>query len=203
MLGTETLMARAFRYVLDKNNIHVETYKAWPTNLQLQLQDLVIDIADDMRYQQLKYFRPFEHQLTFFKTGASERRGILAANRIGKTVSTCYETAYHLTGQYPDWWEGYRFDRPITCMVAGEGWSQVALVLQNELLGTQDVKITDNLGTGAVPRDCIIVDTMRNDGANCIGVEIRHAKGGNSYLLFANYTRSSSTTGFQIEPCCV
>ena len=200
MLGTETLMARALRYSLDKNKVAPETYHNWPSNLRNHLQDLVVEVADDMKYNQLKYFRPFEHQLTFFKTGASERRGILAANRIGKTVSTCYETAYHLTGLYPDWWDGYRFDKPITCMVAGEGWSQVALVLQNELLGTQDVKITDNLGTGAVPRDCIIQETMRNDGANCIGVEIKHAKGGNSYLLFANYTQEvRQLQGFKLN----
>ena len=200
MIGTETLMARALRYALDKNKVAPETYKIWPTNLQLQLQELVIETADDMRYHQLKYFRPFEHQLRFFETGSSERRGILAANRIGKTVSTCYETACHLTGQYPSWWTGYRFDKPITCMVAGEGWSQVALVLQNELLGTQDVKITDNLGTGVIPRDCIVIDTMRNDGANCIGVEIRHVTGSNSYLLFANYTQEvRQLQGFKLN----
>ena len=203
MLGTETLMARAFQCALDTNHIHIDTYKSWPTDLQLQLQDLVISIADDMKYNQLKYFRPFEHQLEFFKTGTdphNERRGILAANRIGKTVSTCYETAMHLTGQYPEWWDGHRFDKPITCMVAGEGWSQVALVLQNELIGTQDVKLIENIGTGAIPRDCIITDTMRNDGANCIGVEIRHAKGGNSYLLFANYTQEvRQLQGFKLN----
>ena len=108
MLGTETLMARALRYTLDKNNVAPETFAQMPTNMQLQLQDLVIDVADEMKYNQLKYFRPFEHQLTFFKTGNSERRGILAANRIGKTVSTCYETAYHLTGLYPDYLYGSR-----------------------------------------------------------------------------------------------
>jgi len=200
MLGTETLMARALRYTLDTNAVDPATYAVMTTDQQLKLQDLVIEVADHMRYNQIKYFRPFAHQFEFFKTGASERRGILAANRIGKTVSTCYETAYHLTGQYPEWWEGYRFDTPITCMVAGEGWSQVALVLQNELLGSQDVKITDNLGTGAIPRDCIIQDTMRNDGANCIGVEVKHAKGGNSYLLFANYTQEvRQLQGFKLN----
>jgi len=200
MIGTETLMARALRYALDKNEVAPETYKNWPSNLQNHLQDLVIEVADDMKYNSLKYFRPFEHQLTFFATGDSERRGILAANRIGKTVSTCFETACHLTGQYPEWWNGYRFNKPITCMVAGEGWSQVALVLQNELLGSQDVKITDNLGSGAIPRDCIIQDTMRNDGANCIGVEIKHVSGANSYLLFANYTQEvRQLQGFKLN----
>ena len=169
MLGTETLMARAIRWAVDENNLTIDALKTIPGPLKNQLQDLAIDVAEDMRYNQLKYFRPFEHQLKFFSTGNSERRGILAANRIGKTVSTCFETAYHLTGLYPSWWTGFRFETPITCMVAGEGWSQVALVLQNELLGTQDIKITENLGTGAIPRSCIITDTMRNDGANCIG----------------------------------
>ena len=200
MLGTETIMARALRHTLDTNAVDPATYAMMPTNMQLQLQDLVIDVADDMKYNQIKYFRPFDHQLTFFKTGDSPRRGILAANRIGKTVSTCYETACHLTGLYPAWWEGYRFNTPITCMVAGEGWAQVALVLQNELLGTPDVKMTENLGTGAIPRECIVVDTMRNDGANCIGVEIKHAKGGNSYLLFANYTQEvRQLQGFKLN----
>lgn len=200
MLGTETLMSRGLRYVLDSYNVDPKTYAILPTNDQLKLQDLVIGVCNDMKYNQLKYFRPFDHQLEFFKTGSSERRGILAANRIGKTVSTCAETAMHLTGQYPEWWAGYRFTNAITCMVAGEGWSQVALVLQNELLGTQDVKITENLGTGFVPRDCIVVDTMRNDGANCIGVEIKHSSGSNSYLLFANYTQEvRQLQGFKLN----
>lgn len=200
MLGTDVLMARALRYVLDKNGVAPETYQRWPSNLQNQLQDLVIATADDMQFHSLKYFRPFDHQRQFFSTGSAERRGILAANRVGKTTSTCYETAMHLTGLYPDWWQGHRFTGAITCMVAGEGWSQVALVLQNELLGTQDVKIIEHLGTGAIPRDCIIQDTMRNDGANCIGVEIRHTSGANSYLLFANYTQEvRQLQGFKLN----
>jgi hypothetical protein len=134
MLGTETLIARALRYVVDQFNLTTDALTTISGPLKSQIQDLSISIAEDMQFNQLKYFRPFEHQLKFFKTGNSERRGILAANRIGKTVSTCYETAYHLTGLYPDWWEGYRFTKPITCMVAGEGWAQVALVLQQELL---------------------------------------------------------------------
>lgn len=200
MLGTDVLMNRALRYTLDDNSIAPETYARMPTNLQNKLQDLVIAVADDMQFNQLKYFRPFDHQRKFFRTGASDRRGILAANRVGKTVSTCYETAMHLTGLYPDWWDGYRFDGPISCMVAGEGWSQVALVLQNELLGTPDVKLVEQLGSGAIPRDRIVADTMRNDGANCIGVEVKHIKGGNSYLLFANYTQEvRQMQGFKLN----
>ena len=200
MLGNDVLMARALRWAVDKYDLTMDALANLNGDLKTQLMDLSVTVADDMKYNQLKYFRPFEHQKKFFLTGKHERRGILAANRIGKTVSTCYETAMHLTGLYPEWWEGYRFTTAITAMVAGEGWSQVALVLQNELLGTQDVKITENLGTGAIPRDCIVPDTMRNDGANNIGCEIRHVSGTNSYLLFANYTQEvRQLQGFKLN----
>jgi phage terminase large subunit-like protein len=203
MIAEETLMARALRYVVDKNDLTVDALATIPGPLKAQLQDLTIEVAADMRTNALKYFRPFEHQRKFFRTGvnqSAERRGILAANRVGKTVSTCFETAMHLTGLYPDWWDGYRFNKAITCMVAGEGWSQVALVLQQELLGTPDIKITDNIGSGAIPKHCIVLDTMRTDGANCIGVEIKHVSGAKSYLLFANYTQEvRQLQGFKLN----
>ena len=160
MLDPNLLMRRALRWVCDQHNISPKQYTTLTTDQQLALQDLVIAVSDDMRYNQLRYFRPFEHQMRFFATAESDRRGILAANRIGKTVSTCYETAMHLTGQYPEWWQGRRFNKPITAMVAGEGWSQVALVLQNELLGSPDVKLVESIGTGAVPRDCVVLDKI-------------------------------------------
>jgi phage terminase large subunit-like protein len=167
-----------------------------------QFRDLTITVADDMKYNQLKYFRPFKHQLDFFNTGEHDRRGILAANRIGKTVSTCFEVACHLTGRYPDWWPEHakRFDRPVTVMCAGEGWQQVAMVLQNELLGTQDIKIQESIGTGMIPRDAIKFETMRNDGANCMGVEVKHVSGTYSYLVFANYTQEvRQMQGFKLN----
>jgi phage terminase large subunit-like protein len=183
-------MRRAIRYVCDEQRLRPDNLSWMPTAVRNQFEEYVLTIAEDMRYNSLKYFRPFEHQLRFFRTGSAERRGILAANRIGKTVSTCY----------PEWWNGKRYDKPVNVMMAGEGWQQVALVLQNELLGTPDIKITENIGTGAIPRSCVVFETMRNDGANCIGVEIRHQSGANSYLLFANYTQEvRQMQGFKLN----
>ena len=200
MIDQGLLMRRALRHVLDQHDLQADSLVHMPTEARASFQELVIATADDMRYNQLEYFRPFEHQRRFFETGASDRRGILAANRIGKTVSTCYETAMHLTGLYPAWWTGRRFAKPITAMVAGEGWGQVAMVLQNELLGTQDIKIQDAIGSGAIPRSAIVFETMRNDGANCLGIEIRHTSGTNSYLVFANYTQEvRQMQGFKLS----
>ena len=188
MLDDTVLMRRALRWVLDEHSLTPDSLTIIDGPTRHQLEDLTITVAEDMRYDHQRYFRPFDHQRAFFAT-QTDRRGILAANRIGKTVSTCYETACHLTGRYPDWWAGKRFSGPITAMVAGEGWSQVALVLQNELLGTPDIKIREGLGTGAIPRRAIVQDTIRSDGANVISCEILHESGGKSYLLFANYTQ--------------
>lgn len=200
MIDPSLLMRRAIRYCADHSGHTVESLWMMPTEVKLKFQDWAMSVAEDMQYNQLKYFRPFEHQKAFFRTSASPRRGILAANRIGKTVSTCYETAMHLTGLYPEWWEGYRYTKPITAFVAGEGWEQVARVLQDELIGTKDIKIRSDVGTGAIPKDCIVQDTMRCDGANVIGVEIRHISGSNSYLLFGNYTQEvRNLQGFKIS----
>ena len=202
MIDSNVLMRRAVQWVCEDNNLKPDSLKMFDTYTRDKFMDLAIAVRDEMEFNQLKYFRPFEHQRKFFATGGSPRRGILAANRIGKTVSTCYETAYHLTGLYPSWWpkNAKRFIKPITVFVAGEGWEQVARVLQDELIGTKDVKIRDHIGTGAVPRDCIVQDTMRCDGANILGIEIKHISGANSYLLFGNYTQEvRNLQGFKLD----
>jgi len=52
-------------------------------------------LAIDMQFNQLKWFRPFEYQKKFFETGLnSARRGMIAANRAGKTIARTFETAY-------------------------------------------------------------------------------------------------------------
>lgn len=200
MIDPNVLMRRAIRWCCDLQGLKPDSIGLMDSLTKERFMDWAITVADDMQYNQLKYFRPFKHQRDFFKTGNAARRGILAANRIGKTVSTCYETAMHLTGRYPEWWEGRRFTKPVTAFVAGEGWEQVARVLQDELIGTKDIKIRLQVGTGAIPKDCIIQDTMRCDGANVIGVEIRHQSQQNSYLLFGNYTQEvRNLQGFKLD----
>src|SRR5579864_5987370 len=44
----------------------------------------------------------YPKHLEFFRAGAQyKQRLFMAANRVGKTVAGAFETAYHLTGQYP------------------------------------------------------------------------------------------------------
>lgn len=203
MIADEVLYRRAIRYVCDVNNLTVESLTRLDSKTLNLFEDYASSVVEDMRFNQLQYFRPFQYQKDFYATGATcDRRGILAANRVGKTVSTCYEAAYHLTGLYPEWWVGKRFDKPVTIFAAGEGWSQVAMVLQNELVGTPDSKLVHAIGTGAIPRDCIVFDTMRSDGPNITSIEVKHISGQRSRLVFGNYTQEvRNLQGFKLDLC--
>lgn len=158
-------------------------------------------LAYDMQFNQLKWFRPFPYQHKFFETGATHsRRGMIAANRAGKTVASTFETAYHLTGLYPEDWKGKRWDRPIIAMASGESWEQVAKTLQSKLLGCDDIKQGYKLGSGSIPREKIDEKSIRSDGANVLAMEVWHVSGGKSKLYFSNYTQQvRHLQGFELD----
>ena len=158
-------------------------------------------VAKDMQFNALKWFRPFPYQTKFFETGATHaRRGLIAANRSGKTICTTYEAAFHLTGRYPKGWKGKVWDQPVVAMATGESWEQVAKALQSKLLGCDDVKQAYKLGTGSIPRECIDDKSLRTDGANVLAIEIKHESGGKSKLYFSNYTQQSrNLQGFELD----
>src|SRR3954451_4671169 len=56
--------------------------------------------------------------VAFFDAGAEYReRAAIAGNRTGKSFGIGgYETVLHLTGLYPEWWRGRRFNAAI------DGW---------------------------------------------------------------------------------
>jgi hypothetical protein len=63
----------------------------------------------------------YPKHLEFFRAGVEHReRCFLAANRVGKTEGVGgYELTCHLTGEYPDWWEGRTFNHAINAVEAG------------------------------------------------------------------------------------
>src|SRR5574337_214781 len=79
----------------------------------------------------------YPKHLSFFEAGVKYRqRLMLAANRVGKTEGVgLYELVWHLTGDYPEWWTGRRFDRPIKAWAAGDTGKTVREILQAKLLG--------------------------------------------------------------------
>jgi hypothetical protein len=84
--------------------------------------------------RQFVFYKPTPKQKAFHDAGrqAGERL-FLGGNRTGKTNAVCMEKAMHLTGVYPDWWEGYRFRRPINAISASISLKDTRDILQKKL----------------------------------------------------------------------
>ena len=79
----------------------------------------------------------YPKHIAYFEAGAKYReRLMMAANRIGKTESIGgYEMVLHMTGRYPSWWKGRRFDQPVSAWAAGDTGKTTRDILQMKLLG--------------------------------------------------------------------
>jgi len=78
----------------------------------------------------------YPRHMEFFRVGARYReRCVMAGNRIGKTVAGAYESVAHLTGRYPAWWEGRRFDEPVDWWMAGKKNETTKDIIQDLLFG--------------------------------------------------------------------
>lgn len=127
----------------------------------------------------------YPKHLSFFEAGKSFReRLMLAANRVGKTESVgVYELTMHLTGDYPDWWNGRRFDKAVKAWAAGDTNQTVREILQEKALG-----VAGHFGTGVIPFDSIIKTTRKAGVSEAIdSVYIKHKSGGTSVLAFKSY----------------
>ena len=69
----------------------------------------------------------------------------------GKTVAGAFETTCHLTGKYPEWWEGRRFYDPTKIWAAGDTAKTVRDIIQVELIGSHEDR-----GTGMIPGGDIV-----------------------------------------------
>ena len=93
---------------------------------------------------------------------------------VGKSFSEAVEVSFHLTGKYPDWFEGHRFKHPILCWAVGITGDSTRKVLQKELFGTPMGKDLEAIGTGAIPRDLIDLETIEEDGNVIKIAKIKH-----------------------------
>jgi phage terminase large subunit-like protein len=127
----------------------------------------------------------YPKHMEFFAAGKEHReRLMLAANRIGKTEGVGgYEVTLHLTGRYPDWWPGRRFDRPVRVWSAGDSSPTVREIIQHKLLGP-----IGSWGTGLIPGEAIERITRKAGVADTVdSVVVKHRSGGSSYLVLKSY----------------
>jgi phage terminase large subunit-like protein len=166
--------------------------------------DSLIDIAKAVRkykdlakYNQLQFYRPYDKQREFHRNGLDySQRCLGAGNQLGKTLAGSREAAYHLTGLYPDWWDGLRFEKPVVMWVGGVTGSAIRDSTQKLLFGRyQD---PDSFGSGAVPRSKIVgvVNALGTPGLYD-HAKVKHITGGTSLVFFKSYEQGR--TKFQAE----
>lgn len=123
--------------------------------------------------------------LEFFRLGAEHKeRCFMAANRVGKTIVGGFEVTHHLTGEYPDWWEGRRFEGPTEWWAANDTGENTRDVVQKELFGP-----VGDWGTGLIPWSKIDGEpTSRRSLADAIDTaRIKHVSGGTSFIGFKSF----------------
>lgn len=147
----------------------------------------------------LREYGPYPKQLEFHAKGASFReRLLMAGNQLGKTWSAGFETAMHLTGRYPDWWQGRTFDKAVAGWAAGVTSEVTRDSVQRVLCGRINA-----IGTGAIPMDAIKEKSMKRGVADAIDtMVIRWGGGGDiqageSLLGFKSYDQGREK--FQAE----
>lgn len=131
----------------------------------------------------------YAKHMEFFRAGARyPLRLMLKGNRVGGTEGFGCELTYHLTGDYPSWWEGYRFDHPIVAWAAGDTNPKTQEIIQAKLFGTKDARLTSKVGTGIIPGDTITGVTMRTGVPGAIETaRIAYKTGGESVLTLKSF----------------
>jgi len=130
----------------------------------------------------------YPKHVAFFEAGASWRQRLfLAANRIGKTDVASFELTCHLTGLYPRWWKGRRFDTPIEAWAAGDTSGTARDIIQTSLLGPTST-IDTKLWSGMIPRP-LVYEIARKQGISgaVSTIWVRHRSGGMSSVDIKSY----------------
>lgn len=155
------------------------------TDEQLAAQIALID--EKLSGRKLDQYKPYPKQALFHALGGDPSitdRLLMAGNQLGKTYSAAAEVAFHVTGNYPDWWKGKRF------VQANKGW--IGCVTSQALRDAAQCLLMGEIGawgTGLLPAKSIVDWSKTPHGVpNAIdSVRVRHKSGGISSIQFKTY----------------
>lgn len=133
----------------------------------------------------MEFYKPYPKQREFHALGATKReRALIAGNQLGKTLGAGMEIAYHLTGIYPSWWTGKRFEKPVRGWIAGVTGESTRDNPQRILLGP-----VGSMGTGTIPKDLILKTSAARGIPDAIEtILVKHVSGGVSQATFKSYS---------------
>lgn len=141
------------------------------------------------------------HTRMFAEGARHTERVCLGGNRIGKSFGIGgYEVAVHLTGLYPKWWEGQRFEGPILIWACGTKSVKTRDINQFILLGKlrrigSGITVAED---GLIPSRCIGRLTRKTGVADAVDTAyIKHVDGHENRLMFKSY--EEGRTAFEGE----
>ena len=150
------------------------------------------DKLAEVLLRQFVFYEPTLKQQAFHNASITAgERLFLGGNRTGKTNAVCMEMAMHLTGNYPEWWRGYRFSRPINAISASISLKDTRDILQKKLF----VGDIDESMPPILHESYIINKTHHTIAGAWDTVEIQHISGGISELKFKAFQQGE--TSFQ------
>lgn len=150
------------------------------SNELLECIGQVIDLQNIQKHINFENYKPNQKQLDFHATGLNAKeRAFFAGNRCGKSLCTSVEWCMHLTGNYPAWWNGYRYDKPINIWVAGVTNAETYQSLKKYYIG--------DVGFEGFIHSSLIV---RKEPQKHL-YYIQHSSGGISKLRFKSYEQGA------------
>lgn len=115
----------------------------------------------------------------------------LVQHNSGKSRTCAAEVSCHVTGIYPPWWEGRRAEGPNNWIVASVSNELTRDICQEALLGPMQVGEKAPSGTGWIPYNNIVFESIsyRQCGIPnvCEAVKVRWAGGGFSEIVFKSF----------------
>jgi phage terminase large subunit-like protein len=140
------------------------------------------ELAQRQAENRLAAYRPYAKQREFHAMAARERL-LMAGNQLGKTLAGAFEMAMHLTGVYPPWWAGRRFERAVMAWAGS-----VTSLATRDTVQRLAVGRPGQHGTGAVPRKAIVATRSALGTPDLLDhVKVQHVDGGVSVLAFKSY----------------
>ena len=158
------------------------------TSLPKSLSVLKEVKAQRLTEDNLRHYLPYPKQAQFHAAGKNHReRLLMAGNQTGKTWAAAMELAMHVTGLYPEWWKGHRFDHPIRAWACGETSEVVRATIQLLLLGEPG-----QYGTGCIPKNCLLETTPARGLADLVDtIRVQHISGGTSTIALKAYSQGN------------
>lgn len=171
-------------------------------DLKVKRLQLLIEKKRRIEENKLSYMFPsggrfarkhYQKHINFFTCGQLHMiRLLMGGNRVGKTDSAMYESVLHMTGLYPDWWQGRRFYRTTKGWIVAVDFKVLVETIQPKLFG--EAGENGFKFNGLIPR-VMIGNIAKHSGMRGAieSFSVNHVAGGRSQITFKTYEQSIDT----------